>query len=184
MRRVLLGYALLAVFCMGCDSTPMVKTATPTVVASPTPQPTMMPTPPPTATPQVTPTISDPALEQLNAAERKWQAAGITSYRIRSLYSGEVYVNATMEIRVENGQTAQATCSSQPKSISACSFLHTEDFTVAGLFERVRGAVSDSTVYVTVKYDAAYGFPRSIFIRSRTSTGGNATVVDNFSMLP
>ncbi|MGI8854489.1 MAG: DUF6174 domain-containing protein [Thermomicrobiales bacterium] len=202
VRRVLLGCVLLVVFCAGCNSSrsgtatvvtvAVTPTAAQTVVATatapasiPVSTNTPVPTPSaPAATAIAVVTASAPSLDRLNDAERTWQASGVTHYQIRSHYEGEVYVDATMEIEVDKGQTTKVTCSSQPRSISACSSSHSENYTVSGLFQRVRQAINDPGLSVNVMYDPIYGFPRSFSIQSRGSTAGGVIVVESFVVLP
>src|SRR5436305_1820526 len=113
MRRVLLGCTLLAIFCAGCGSTrssretaiavtrdgysqqAYITTATARVPAKQT------------AIAQRAPFIRD-----LNEAEQRWQAAGVMNYRIRSHFAAEIYVDETIEVRVENGHTTRENCTS------------------------------------------------------------------------
>ncbi len=197
MQRVLLGCVAIVILGTGCDAsragtTPavaVIPTASPTVRAA-TPTPTVaavLPTPTTRVTlnpTEIVATLSAQSLDRLNDAERTWQASGITNYQLRSHFGAEVYVDATMEIKVDKGQLTRVNCSSAPKYINVCSSLHTEDYTVLGLFLKAREATNNPDLNVTVRYDATYGFPRSIVVQPRTSTGWSETKVEDFVILP
>jgi Family of unknown function (DUF6174) len=197
MRRVLLGCVAIVILATGCDAsragtTPAV-TATP--IASPTalaatPTPTVtaaLPTPTTRFTlnpTEIVATLSAQSLNRLNDAERTWQASGVTNYQLRAHIAAEIYLDATMEVKVAKGQIVNSKCSSQPKSINGCSAFGPEKYTVSGLFQRIRQAVYDPDSSVSVDYDPAYGYPLSIVIESRRSTGWSETKVEDFVVLP
>lgn len=185
MRCVLLGCVLFTMLCAGCGSTRSGRETAVVVTLAAYNQQASIATASVVASAKQTATVvRAPEIDQLNEAERKWQAAGVTRYRIRTHFEAEIYLDGTVEMQVENGQQTSVNCTSQPGYISGCSFLLTENYSVAGLFQRVRQELADPSVHLTVKYDAMYGFPRSIALESRTSTGWSDTTVEDFVILP
>lgn len=183
MRRMLLGGILLVVLCAGCDSSRSGKETVVAVTVAPTASQTTAATAfvPTTTSATMFPT---PPLDRLNDAEQTWQASGVTNYQLRAHFVAEVYVDGVIDLKVENGQITSATCIPQPKSVDLCSSLRSEDYTIPGLFQKARRAMNDPTTNVIVQYDATYGFPRSVMIQSRTSTGGSDITVEDFAHLP
>lgn len=191
MRHVLLSCIFLTMLCSGCGSTRAGRENVVAVTLAAYSQQAYSATatagvPAATARAAAKQTVvvqRAPFIRDLNEAEQTWQAAGIAKYRLRSHYDAEVSLDAMIEIEFDHAQTTRVNCSTRGTALSACSCLRTEDYTVAGLFQQIRQAISDPEWSVTAKYDPTYGLPRSIDIVSLRYTGGKSIRIEEFTVL-
>ena len=107
------------------------------------------------------------AIEQLDQAEQKWTAQGITSYRIEVLVVSSVWHAQSHQITVQSNQVVdgQAGCIPAPMEPGVCEVRAyvAKDYMVPGLFALARSAIqSEQTAGVQITYDPSYGFPSQV----------------------
>lgn len=148
-------------------STPLIVPRTVTPGPTTPPAPTAAPDPCcelPTSTPPLSArqAQSQSASYALDAAEQKWQNAGISNYHI----SFVLIANATMSLHgvtVINGK-ALPTAVCPTTSSDGCDRTSNagEYYTVTAFFDRVRNRAQLGGETLDVTYDPAYGYPRRI----------------------
>ena len=102
-----------------------------------------------------------PVVDQM---ERAWLAQAITDYRIEVLVVNSIWHAQSHQITVRAGQMADAAASCIPAPFEGgqcrVEAFTAEDFTVAGLFRKVRSLSTTPPAEIT--YDPAYHFPSQI----------------------
>ena len=196
MRRVgLIGLIALCLFTLtACGaaqrSVPGVVrwgtiTAKPTIVGSPA-----------KAAISIAPTIAD--MSTLDIAADRWQAFGISDYRLTVSEEGAFSLIIRYTITVRAGQIVEQSRSCSPPSSGSCKAQSRDatNYTVPGLFARIRtlllrNASSDPTgkqgpsCKPQVAYDPVYSFPRAIYCDDPRWSDDQITIgISEFILLP
>ena len=103
----------------------------------------------------------------IDQAERKWQAHGITSYRIEVLTVQSVWHAQSHQITVRDGKVIDqsASCIPAPTEMGVCEVqpYKAEDYTVPGLFAKAHWMVENIQArWMQINFDSQYDFPSQI----------------------
>lgn len=106
----------------------------------------------------------DSLLTELALNERRWNAARPVRYRARLRRTCAFCQHALFQLVVDAGALVELSDSSGHR---VTSLSHFQGFSVDSLFRLAEAAIRDSGQRVTVRYDAALGYPREIDTDSR-----------------
>lgn len=106
------------------------------------------------------------ATAEVDRAEAKWQEQGIESYRIE-VETASIWHDQYHHITVRDGTVVEesASCNPAPAEYRECEIqaFNAEDYTVSGLFSRVRSlAQTENVQWAKIEFDPTYGFPSFI----------------------
>lgn len=106
------------------------------------------------------------ANSKLNQAMKKWNAQGITHYRIGVWHMQSVWHLQTYEIEVDGDQISHtASCITAPAESYKCEITEYDpnSFTIDGLFATAERILDkEGSKWVQVRYNALYGYPEYI----------------------
>ena len=105
----------------------------------------------------------DQLTEQIDQAERRWQAQAVTSYHIagQQIAFGPGY---TYELTVRNGSIVDQACHEQIGRTNWCQTnFKPEQYTIPSLFAFARSQALDTQRKTTITFDKVYGYPTRIF---------------------
>ena len=105
--------------------------------------------------------------DSIAQAERKWQAQGISSYRIRVRRVQSIWHAQTYSVTVQSGQVVEqsAFCIPAPFEAGKCTVepFDGKDYTVPGLFSAARSqAKIVGGKWTKIIFDEMYSFPKVI----------------------
>lgn len=105
-------------------------------------------------------------MAHIDEAEQQWHAQSISSYRIL-VSSMSIWHYQKHQITVRNDKAVEqsASCIPAPAEYRECEVkpFDAQDFTVPGLFARVRSyAESEYAQWTEITFDSRYGFPKMI----------------------
>lgn len=180
MGRWFLCAAGIVLLLSGCLASP-----TPTVL-SPTSSPPVTASPAPTQGPPATatnPAIATPPLEgsataqdreELAKNEQKWQASGVSRYRIAVHRTNLWMLDQTDTMTVEAGRVTDHTVVCHPpvaRNAAQCTPNPRDILDVPALFQSVHDILNDPILAPMVSYDPTYGYPATVSFRSATRNG-------------